>query len=161
MESFVSIIFFKKIKTDFSILVQRFEIFEKQQFCTKNGQNCQKCKLDEFFMSILKGLKWFSEKSSETSTVYVNRFYWFFIFFWFMIIQKAQKLSWKMRKMLFFKNSFTKCMTIVANLQQMLQKILSTIFWYLNSFEIFFSFMDCNPQKKKQPLHLKEKYVSS
>ena len=62
----------------------------------------------------------------------------FLYFFWFMIIQKAQKLSWKMRKMLFFKNPFTKCMTIVANLQQMLQKILSTIFWYLNSFEIFF-----------------------
>ena len=62
----------------------------------------------------------------------------FLYFFWFMIIQKAQNLSWKMRKMFFSKNSFTKCVIIVANLQQMLQKNFSTIFWYLNSFKIFF-----------------------
>ena len=70
-------------------------------------------------------------------------------FFWFMIIQKAQKLSWKMRKMLFFKNPLTKCMTIVANLQQMLQNILSTIFWYLNSSEISFWRYGLQSSKKK------------
>ena len=41
-------------------------------------------------------------------------------------------------KILFFKNTFIKCMIFVANFQQMLQKILSTIVWYQNSFEIFF-----------------------
>jgi len=62
MKSFVSVIYFKKIKIGFSNLAQRFQIFKKWPFCTKNGQNRKKCKLSEFFMSILKGLKWFSEK---------------------------------------------------------------------------------------------------
>jgi len=43
-------------------------------------------------------------------------------------------------------------MIIVANFQQMLQKILSTIVWYQNSFEIFFKVIDVNPQKKNTSL---------
>ena len=62
MKSFVSVIFSEKIKVGFSNLAQRFKIFKKWPFCTKNGQNCKKCKLSEFFMSILTGLEWFSEK---------------------------------------------------------------------------------------------------
>ena len=134
MESFVSVIFFKKIKIGFSILVWRFKIFEKEPFCTKNDQNCQKCKLDEFFMSILKGLKWFLEKKFGDENCFLQLVLPIFnIFFWFMIIQKAQNWKWKIKKIPFFKNSFNKCTMIVENFQQMLKIILSTIFWDLNS----------------------------
>ena len=122
MRSFVSKIVFKKIKIGFSILAQRFKIFKKWPFCIKSGLNRQKCKLSKFFMSILRGLKWFSEKNLEAKIVCFNSFYRLFIFFWIYDHPKGTKTVMENEKNVLFQKLFP------PMYKNCCKKILSTIF---------------------------------
>lgn len=68
-ESFVSKIFFKKSKWDPQFWPKVFKFSKNGHFAPKIAKIAKSPKLSKFFMSILKGLKWFSEKNSREQKV--------------------------------------------------------------------------------------------
>ena len=143
IKSFIPKIFFEKIKIGFSILAQRFGIFKKQPFCIKSGQNRKKCKLSKFLMSILRGLKWFSEKKFGGKNYLFEQFLWIFYIFLIFDHPKGTKIEMENEKNALFQKSLHQMYDNYCKFSTNVAKILSTIVWHQNSFEIFFKGYRC------------------
>ncbi len=116
-----------------------FDIFLKFK---KNGEKSpakitKSTKLRQFLMSILKGLKWFSEKYSreeKSSFYYSFSISYFFFALWASKRHKKWNEPWE--SSLLQKEVYAKSVGFVAKIQQMLQKKFPTIIWYLVYFQI-------------------------
>ena len=159
MRSFVSKIFFKEIKIGFSILAQRFEIFKQWQFCTKSYQNRQKCKLSKFFMSILRGLKWFPEKNFRGKNCLFQQFLLIFYIFLIYDHPKGTKPVLENEKNVLFQKSFHQmyenCCKFSTNVAKKFVNnfLISKLFWKI------FLRLQMVILKRKTPLYLKNKRV--
>ena len=125
----------------FDVFLHFFDFFLKfKKNEEKIPAKITKCtKLRQFLISILKGLKWFSEKYSrkEKSLFYYSfSISYFFFGLWTPKKHKNWNKSWE--SSLLQKEIYAKSVGFVAKIQQMLQKHFPTILWYLVYFQNFF-----------------------
>ena len=110
-------------------------------------------KLRQFLMSILKGLKWFSEKYSREEK---SLFYYSFsisYFFCFMNTQKAQKLEQKMKILLQKEVFMQKVLNLLQKFNKCCKKIFQQFFgtWFISKI-FFWMFYQHVPKKNLRKL---------
>ena len=114
-------------------------------------------KLSKFFMSILEGLKWFSEKHSrERKTFFYHSFSIFYSFFTLWTSKRHKKTAWNMVILFSSKrDSYEKCWICCKNAINVEKKIFNIFFstWFASKF-FFWMVYQHHPKKTFGKLEL-------